>query len=31
MIQGERRFTWKEFDERTNRIANGLLNLGLKR
>ena len=31
MIQGERRFTWKEFDERTNRIANGLLDLGLKR
>ncbi|HIH40506.1 MAG TPA: AMP-binding protein [Halobacteria archaeon] len=30
-IQGERRETWKDFDAKTNRIANGLLDLGVKK
>lgn len=30
-IQGDRRETWKDFDAKTNRIANGLLSLGLKK
>jgi fatty-acyl-CoA synthase len=31
VIDGDRRFTYAEFDERTNRLANGLLDLGLDR
>jgi fatty-acyl-CoA synthase len=30
-IQGERRLTWKQFDLRTNRLANALLSLGIKK
>ncbi|HUT52954.1 MAG TPA: AMP-binding protein [bacterium] len=30
-IQGERRLTWKEFDLRTNRLANALLSLGIQK
>ena len=30
-IQGDRKLTWKQFDERTNRLTNGLLDLGLKK
>ncbi|MCP4602543.1 MAG: AMP-binding protein [Proteobacteria bacterium] len=30
-IQGERKLTWKQFDERTNQIANFLLNQGLNK
>nr|MDO8080967.1 long-chain-fatty-acid--CoA ligase [Candidatus Freyarchaeota archaeon] len=28
---GEVRYTWKEFNERTNRLANSLLNMGIKK
>jgi acyl-CoA synthetase (AMP-forming)/AMP-acid ligase II len=30
-IQGDRRLTWKEFDLRTNRVANALIELGIKK
>lgn len=30
-IQGERRLTWRMFDLRTNRLANALLELGIKK
>lgn len=30
-IQGKRIYTWKQFDERTNKIPNLLLDLGLKK
>lgn len=30
-IQGKRSYTWKQFDDRTNKIANFLLDLGLKK
>ncbi len=30
-IQGERRLTWREFDLRTNRLANALLDLGIRK
>ena len=30
-VQGERRLTWKQFDERVNRLANALLALGIKK
>jgi len=30
-IQGERKLTWKEFNRRTNRLANALLELGVKK
>ncbi|MDY6965458.1 MAG: AMP-binding protein [Halobacteriota archaeon] len=31
MVQGDRKFTWKEFDDRVNRLANTLLDLGVKK
>lgn len=31
VIDGDRRFTYADFDKRTNRLANGLLDLGLER
>jgi long-chain acyl-CoA synthetase len=31
VVCGERRLTWPEFHERVNRIANGILSLGLER
>lgn len=30
-IQGNRSLTWKEFDQQVNRLANALLDLGIKR
>lgn len=30
-IQGDRRLTWREFDQRTNRLANALLDMGIKK
>ncbi len=30
-IQGDRRLTWKEFDLRTNRLANALIEIGIKK
>ncbi len=30
-IQGNRRLTWKEFDQQVNRLANALLDLGIKK
>jgi fatty-acyl-CoA synthase len=30
-IQGNRRLTWKEFDQHVNRLANALLDLGIKK
>ena len=29
--QGDRRITWKEYDEKVNRLANALLDLGIKK
>jgi fatty-acyl-CoA synthase len=31
IVDGDRRFTYREFDERVNRLANALLDLGLSR
>jgi len=31
IISGQRRLTWYELNERTNRVANGLLDMGLKK
>ncbi len=31
MIRGDRKLTWKEFYHRTNRLANALLDLGIKK
>ncbi|MFP4573317.1 MAG: acyl-CoA synthetase [Desulfobacterales bacterium] len=31
VIDGDRRFTFREFNERVNRLANGLLSMGLKK
>ncbi|MBL7203279.1 MAG: long-chain fatty acid--CoA ligase [Desulfobacteraceae bacterium] len=31
LIYGDKRFTYKEFEHRTNRLAQGLLSLGLKK
>ena len=30
-VQGDRRLTWKQFNERVNRLANALLDLGIKK
>ncbi len=30
-VQGDRKLTWKQFDERVNKLANGLFNLGIKK
>jgi len=30
-VQGERRLTWRQFNERVNRLANALLALGIKK
>ncbi|MCA9417831.1 MAG: AMP-binding protein [Candidatus Omnitrophica bacterium] len=30
-VMGERRVTWREFNERTNRVANALLSLGIEK
>jgi len=31
ILDGSRRFTYREFDERTNRLANGLASIGVKK